>query len=184
MPCRRKINPPRTRTCLIAKLPEECKQRILKFLPAEDVTDLRLSSKEWARTGIRGPFNAQRIINAWALDIETAIIENGILPFRSHLNDMDKIPEISKQQWVAKHIRTVDIYTGDFRTKKFLECAYENCEELRELDERGKDPYIEATVACTISNDLHCDPDLLSELFANLPCIETLRINSNEYPFR
>jgi hypothetical protein len=82
----------------------EWKARIVDFLPAKDVANLRLTSQAWAGVCVQGSFKAS----------VGPCTKNGVFSIRPHLDDMTRIKEVSIRPCLAKHIKHLEIFVGDF----------------------------------------------------------------------
>ena len=51
-------------------------------------------------------------------------IASGVLSVRSHLDGMTRIQEITQHPWLAKHVRHVEIYFGEYNRTKFRHELY------------------------------------------------------------
>jgi hypothetical protein len=97
----------------------------------KDAANLRLASRYWGGIGAEGLFNI--ICGQVAAPIQYIrqrfsthknMIQAGVLEIRPHCNDMVRMMEISKRPWLAKHIKEVVVYTGDFLSEAFPASMY------------------------------------------------------------
>ena len=88
-------------------------------------------------------------------------IRHAVLSVRPHVNDMARIKEISERPWLARHIKQVDIYLGDFNIGYLVD--FDNFVYNRSVG--------------------HCNFRDLSEAFSRLLDVDPLPILSKECPF-
>lgn len=173
----------RRELCYISKLPAECKAQIIDYLPAGDVKNLRLASRDWTDICVRGLFNA--FDNPSHCIHGSNIVKYGILSIRPHLDDMVRTAIISSRKEMAKHVKELEIYTGDFETSLFLDSSFEVLagRSMGELEMEESTAFVEQVLHKIDQNTMHCDASVLSQSFKELRSLESLRITSYDYPF-
>jgi hypothetical protein len=131
----------------------------------------------------------------------------GILSIRPQLDDMRRLWEVSKRPWLAKHIKHVEIYVGDFRYGALME-SLERESKWRENGYEGHGESAETSVhlrelkrifdfsehVVNGSNNMfdrarfddaappHCIAYLMAHALSSLPCLESLGAISSRNP--
>jgi hypothetical protein len=97
------------------------KAGIIDFLPTKDVINPRLTSKDWEGICVRGLFNAVQ------LDYDEEPIEtitSEVFSTQQQPDDMRRLWRASQRSWMARNIKHVEIYVGDFCWKPFFNSLY------------------------------------------------------------
>jgi hypothetical protein len=92
---------------------------------------------------------------------------------------------ISSRKEMAKHVKELEIYTGDFETSLFLDSSFEVLagRSMGELEMEESTAFVEQVLHKIDQNTMHCDASVLSQSFKELRSLESLRITSYDYPF-
>lgn len=169
--------------CHISKLPSECKAQIVDYLPARDVKNLRLASRAWKDVCVRGLFNAFDNPSHCIHGSDT--VKHGVLSLRPHLKDMDRIDNISKRPDMTKHVRELEVYTGDFEKSLFLESTLFVLAESSMEDSEKKERLasVQELLDKMHWSLNHCDGFSLAPCLKHFQNLEYLRISSSDYPF-
>ncbi|KAJ8068297.1 hypothetical protein OCU04_003860 [Sclerotinia nivalis] len=157
-----------------SELPIELKARVIGFLAAKDVINLRLTSKAWGGVSVTGLFNV----------CTGHFVEQGVFSIRPHLDDMTRLRYIAGLPWLAKVIKHVKIYVGDLDMLEFdhevqnvnkytkIESMFRNEERVNKLFEQ------------IVQNRMrHCDPVMLSHSLSRLPAVKYVTATATECPF-
>jgi len=131
-----------------------------------DVANLRLTSRAWAGVCVQGLFNAS----------VGPCIQNGVFSIRPHLDDMTRIKEVSSRPWLAKHIKHLEIFVGDFNFEQ-----YERSFELKEGETKQRVKDLLEKISQT--SEAYCDPVLLHHAFSLFPNVDSLSATSTRCPF-
>ncbi|PQE08851.1 hypothetical protein CJF32_00009614 [Rutstroemia sp. NJR-2017a WRK4] len=158
----------------LSRLPNEIKSRIISFLPASDVTNLRLTCCAWGGVCVAGLFN-KRI---------GRFIEQGVFSIRPHCDDMTRLRDVTSLPWLAKVIKHIKIYIGDLDMLEFdhevqIVNRYTKLES-RFKSESGANQLLERMVQ---NRARHCDPVVLLHSLLKLPAVDTVTATSTECPF-
>lgn len=169
--------------CHISKLPAECRAQIVDYLPAKDVKNLRLASRGWKDICVRGLFNT--FDNPTHCVYGSDTVKHGVLSLRPHLKDMNRVINISRRPHMTKHVRELEVYTGDFDKSLLMDSADLVLEEGSMEDSKK-----EERLACVqeLLDKMHwsldhCDGISLRLCFHGFRNLEYLRITSSDYPF-
>ena len=172
--------------CHISKLPNDCRARIIDFLLARDVKNLRLVCRDWEGICIRGLFNAIYSIDSFDSKKKASDpVEYGVFSTRPQLDDMERLHEISQRKWIAKHVRCLDVYAGDFLEERLREGLRGKLEEndLWEPLYKGLVLCPEQILERIKANHRHCDPQILIQAFGNFINLDSLSMTSRVPPF-
>lgn len=155
-------------------LPIELKARIISFLPALDVTNLRLICRAFAGVCVEGMFNV----------VSGGFIQSGTFSIRPHIVDMTRLQHICNRPWLARMIRHVNIYVGDVDMVEFDQ----EVQAINKVTEREcvwkSERRINRLLDQIIGNrNQHCDPVILSRAFSLLPMVESISATSTRCPF-
>ncbi|PQE04577.1 hypothetical protein CJF31_00007443 [Rutstroemia sp. NJR-2017a BVV2] len=158
----------------LSRLPNEIKSRIISFLPASDVTNLRLTCRAWGGVCVAGLFN-KRV---------GRFVEQGVFSIRPHCDDMTRLRDITSLPWLAKVIKHIKIYIGDLDMLEFdhevqMVNRYTKLES-RFKSESGVNQLLERIVQ---NRARHCDPVVLLHSLFKLPAVDTVTATSTECPF-
>jgi len=148
-------------TSYIQSLSDELKLCVIDCLGVKDVKNLRLTCREWAGKGVKGLFKL------------------GTLTLWPHVDDMTRLQEISMRPWLARYIRCIDIYPGDWNQKIFESAIRRTTPRKLEKSRRV------SSLRQSLNNyrGRHCNRDILSTAFKSLPNLTAVLINSNDAPF-
>jgi len=99
----------------ISKMAPELKAKLIDLLPAGDVKNIRLMSREWAASGRRGMFN----------EAEGDFVNHGVFSIRPHLADMDRLREVAANSHLARHVKHLKIYIGGIARRRNFSIMHE-----------------------------------------------------------
>ncbi|PQE05457.1 hypothetical protein CJF30_00007622 [Rutstroemia sp. NJR-2017a BBW] len=158
----------------ISRLPNEIKSRIISFLPASDVTNLRLTCCAWGGVCVAGLFN-KRV---------GRFVEQGVFSIRPHCDDMTRLRDVTSLPWLAKVIKHIKIYIGDLDMLEF-DHEVQMVNRYTKLESRfksgsGVNQLLERMVQ---NRARHCDPVVLLHSLLKLPAVDTVTATSTECPF-
>lgn len=159
---------------LFSKLPTELKSRIIAFLAAKDVVNLRLTSTAWGGVCVSGLFNV----------CDRQFIEQGVFSIRPHFDDMTRLRYVVGIPWLAKIIKHVKIYVGDLDMLEF-DHEVQNMNKHTKFETMFQsEKRVNTVLEQVIQNRMrHCDPVMLSHSLSRLPAVQSITATATECPF-
>ncbi|KAM3081609.1 hypothetical protein ACMFMG_005061 [Clarireedia jacksonii] len=158
----------------LSQLPNEIKSRIISFLPASDVSNLRITCRAWGGVCVAGLFNIR----------VGKFIEQGVFSIRPHRDDMTRLRDITSLPWLAKVIKHIKIYIGDLDMLEFdhevqMVNRYTKLESMSKSEKR-----VNQLLEQIVQNRArHCDPVVLMHSLFKLPAVDSVTATSTECPF-
>lgn len=147
-------------------LPNELKLLVIGFVPVKDIPSLRLMSAAWAAAGA------------------PALFRDGFI-MRPYLDSMAQLKAFSQHQEIARGVRSILIYAGDFDRSQ-LEAAIVREEDQLNFASFGQPglkiwKYVDAVFDESRFDD-YCNPATLARCLPLLPNLEAIEITSWECP--
>ncbi|APA15255.1 hypothetical protein sscle_14g100250 [Sclerotinia sclerotiorum 1980 UF-70] len=157
-----------------SELPIELKARVIGFLAAKDVINLRLTSRAWGGVSVTGLFNV----------CTGNYVEQGVFSIRPHLDDMTRLRCIAGLPWLAKVIKHVKIYVGDLDMLEF-DHEVQNVNKYTKIESMFKnEERVNTLFEQIVQNRMkHCDPVMLSHSLSRLPAVKFITATATECPF-